>query len=76
MITFPYLCPRCNQGPDLHRIRVEGLEGIIYVCHECDATWFSEAAITSECHQDYSAVLAERGLDPITAKQTIIDQPS
>jgi transposase-like protein len=73
-MTFPYLCPRCNQGPDLHRIRVEGLNEIIYVCHECDATWFSEDAITSKRHMDYTAVLAELGLDPITAKQTVVDQ--
>ena len=74
MITFPYLCPRCKQGPDLHRIKVEGLDEIIYVCYECDATWFSEDAITCECHQDLNAVLAQHGLDALTAKQTVLDK--
>ncbi len=74
MITFPYLCPRCKQGPDLHRIRVEGLDGIIYVCYECDATWFSEDVIVSESPQDFNAVLVRHGLDPVTAKQTVLDK--
>jgi hypothetical protein len=73
MKSFPIICPRCKQGPDLHRVRVMGLNDLIFVCHECDATWLSSESIGQVRALDFEKYLREQGLDPILAKQEILD---
>ena len=73
MMKFPAMCPRCKQGPDLHRVRIAGLVDIIFVCHECDATWLTIEAIGNCPPHVFETYLRENGLDPISVTQEILD---
>jgi transposase-like protein len=63
-MKFPALCPRCKQGPDLHRITIEEIPHPIFVCYECDATYEKEEDIRAIRFRDYSQWATEKGLDP------------
>lgn len=40
------LCPRCEQG-DIAKTQIKNAGKEIYVCEECEATWFSKEAISA-----------------------------
>jgi transposase-like protein len=65
-MTFPTLCPRCQQGPDLHRVRVPEIDRVLFICHECDATFASETDIAQNRFADLSQYLSRFGLTPMT----------
>ena len=37
-------CPECGQGW-IEQVRVKATDEILYVCEECDATWFKQEHI-------------------------------
>jgi hypothetical protein len=75
MNTYPMVCPRCGQGPDLHKVRVAGIDEPLFVCFECDATWLDENTIGQFGSTDFETYLRGRGVDPVTCEQVVIDSP-
>ncbi len=72
-MTFPQLCPRCEQGPDLHRVRVPELARILFICFECDAVFDSEQDILRRRLFNLSSYLEPHGLTPMTITEEILD---
>ena len=64
-MKFPALCPRCEQGHDLHRVYIEGIPQPVFVCHECDATYEKEEDISESLFEDFSRWAEAKGLDPV-----------
>lgn len=58
------LCPRCEQG-DIAVAQIKKTGKDIYVCHECEATWFSLADIGAKPFVDFGAYMEELGLLPL-----------
>ncbi|SEI21312.1 hypothetical protein SAMN05216581_4449 [Pseudomonas asplenii] len=58
------ICPRCEQG-DIYNVRVRATGEHLYLCRECDATWFSVEKIGVEKFFDYGAYMEECGLEPL-----------
>jgi transposase-like protein len=56
-MTFPLVCPRCRQGPDVHRVWIPELSRTLFVCHECDAVYESEGDIAERRFSDLSSYL-------------------
>lgn len=73
MTKFPIKCPRCQQGRDLHAVRVKGIDETIFVCHECDATWTSVEAIGTLPVVDFETYLRKKNIDPIFSQIKVID---
>ncbi|MBK3918647.1 hypothetical protein GFL03_15325 [Pseudomonas stutzeri] len=65
------LCPRCAQG-DICKARIKSSEKILYVCQECEATWFSPEAIGVETFVDYGAYMEELGLPPLWSSLVVL----
>ena len=57
------LCPRCEQGY-IAVAQIKKNEEYIYVCQECDATWFSSADIGVKQFVDFETYMLELGLLP------------
>jgi ribosomal protein L37AE/L43A len=58
------LCPRCQQG-DVVKATVKKLGKGIFVCQECEATWFSIDDIGTKPFIDFGSYMRENGLRPV-----------
>lgn len=58
------LCPRCSQG-NIVSAEIKYTGKVIFVCQECEATWFSIEDIGSMQFQDFGAFMEEIGLSPL-----------
>lgn len=58
------LCPRCKQG-DIVEATVKAIEKDIYVCQECEATWFTPHEISVTSFVDFGTYMEEIGLSPL-----------
>lgn len=67
MSIYPTICPRCNQGPDIYKISVEGIAIPLFVCQECDAVWLVQEEIGKVMPEDFETFLKKRGVDPLAA---------
>ncbi|WP_423179314.1 zf-TFIIB domain-containing protein [Stenotrophomonas sp. CASM110] len=57
------ICPRCEQGEVLKaQVKARGVQ--IFVCDECDAVWFSFAAIGVSPFRDLERYLEEISVAP------------
>jgi hypothetical protein len=61
-MELPALCPRCRQGPDLHRILINGTATPVFVCFECDATYEKEEDIANLRFHDFDQWAEAKGL--------------
>ena len=58
------ICPRCGQGKVL-RATVRKTAKTLFVCEECDATWFSKSDIGKSEFCDLGTYLKQQGLSPL-----------
>ncbi len=58
------LCPRCEQG-DIVKVRVVGGEKCLYVCQECEASWFLFEDIGVKPFFDYGNYMESIGRKPL-----------
>ena len=72
MTNYPCICPRCEQGPCLNKSKIKGIDGVLFICSECDALWTNESAISKKPEHDFSTYLRSFGIDPITAMEEIL----
>lgn len=54
-------CPGCSQGWVVP-VKVPALNRDIFVCEECDTTWFSRAGIGTEKPVNFVTFMRENGL--------------
>jgi protein-arginine kinase activator protein McsA len=58
------LCPRCQQG-DIAIAEVKKTGKTIYICEECEATWFSKEDIGVSPFEDFGTYMEKLGLSPV-----------
>jgi hypothetical protein len=58
------LCPRCEQG-DIVKAKVKKTGKDVYVCTECEATWFSKKDVGLAPFVDFGTYMEENGLSPM-----------
>jgi transcription elongation factor Elf1 len=58
------LCPRCEQG-EVVEARIKKTAQIIYVCQECEATWFEKEKIGIEKFVDFGTYMEEHKMRPL-----------
>jgi hypothetical protein len=54
-------CPRCNQDW-IRKVRVDATNQTIFLCYECEATWFCEGSIEFATFIDLGDYLGRKGL--------------
>lgn len=66
-------CPRCEQDYIAHvRIKATGTE--LFLCPECDATWFGVEAIGVEPYFDYETYVKSLGLSTLWGELEILSE--
>lgn len=65
------LCPRCEQG-DICRAQIKSSGKLVYVCQECEATWFSAEAIGVDAFVDFGSYMEELGLPPLWSSLVLL----
>ena len=58
------LCPRCEQG-DIAKAQIKKTGKDVYVCQECEATWFTLNEIGVAPFVDFGTYMEEVGLSPL-----------
>ncbi len=58
------LCPRCQQG-EIVEARVRATGTSLFICQECEATWFSLDQIGIKKFVDFGAYLEAHDLPPL-----------
>jgi ribosomal protein L37AE/L43A len=58
------LCPRCAQG-DIAVAQIKKTGQDIYVCQECEATWFSSTDIGVMPFVDFGTYMEKLDLSPL-----------
>lgn len=58
------ICPRCKQG-DVIEARVRSTDALLFVCEECEATWFNRDAIGQGAFVDFGTYMEGVGLLPL-----------
>jgi hypothetical protein len=66
------LCPRCEQG-DIAKAQIRKTEQDIYVCRECEATWFALADIGVVPFVDFGTYMEQIELPPFWDELNIQD---
>jgi hypothetical protein len=69
-------CPRCGQGAVQHML-VRANRKHVFVCDECEATWFDAEKIAFPGHVDLGIYLRSLGLLPLWSELAPIElEPS
>lgn len=55
------ICPRCDGQGEIFRAQVSGLNIILYICDECDASWEDKENISKKTFVDLSTYLESKG---------------
>jgi len=58
------LCPKCEQG-DIATAKIKKTGKDIFVCKECEATWFAVKAIGVAPFVDFGTYMEGIGLSPL-----------
>jgi hypothetical protein len=67
------LCPRCEQG-DIAKAKIIKTEKEVFVCKECEATWFSASAIGVSPFLDFGTYMEGIGLSPLWDELSIEEE--
>ena len=67
------LCPRCEQG-DIVKARVISNDTRLFVCQECEASWFLYEDIGVKAFVDYGSYMEGLGLKPLWSELQIISE--
>ena len=59
------LCPRCDGEGELVKARIIKTGTTLYLCDECEATWFSIEDVGQTPFVDYGTYMEENGLRPL-----------
>lgn len=65
------LCPRCEQG-DVIEVRVKANGIHLFVCQECEASWFLFEKIGVEPFIDYGTYMEGLGLPPLWSELEVV----
>lgn len=65
------LCPRCKQG-DLVEARVKKTGQTLFICQECEATWFSKEEILNSPFIDFGSYMMKIGLQPLWDEVSVV----
>lgn len=65
-------CPRCDQG---FVVKVEVLKTgvVLFVCMECDATWFNKGDVGILAFFDFGTYMMEQGSPPLWSEVRVLD---
>lgn len=58
------LCPRCKQG-DIAKAMIRKTSQVIFICQECEATWFYPEEIKETGFVDFGTYMENIGLEPL-----------
>jgi Zn-finger nucleic acid-binding protein len=58
------LCPRCEQG-NLMKVTIRHTGAVLFVCPECEATWFNENDVDKKPFVDFGTYMESIGLQPL-----------
>lgn len=64
-------CPRCEQG-SVVKSKVGGTGVLLYVCEECEASWFNYKDIGGKAFFDYGGYMESLGLLPLWSELQVI----
>lgn len=67
------LCPRCEQG-DIVKAEIIADNTCLFVCQECEASWFLYEDIGVRAFFDYGAYMESLGLKPLWSELKIIPE--
>lgn len=67
------LCPRCEQG-DVVAAQIRRTGAALFVCKECEATWFAVDDIGQAPFVDFGTYMEELGLQPLW-DELIVSEP-
>ena len=65
------LCPRCEQG-DIVKVKIIANDNCLFVCQECEASWFLYEDIGINAFVDYGTYMESLGLKPLWSELEII----
>ena len=68
-------CQICEQGNVILAI-IKQLKQKIWLCDECEATWFKECNINSSDFIRYSVYMKSKDLPPLWDELELLDEPS
>ena len=66
-------CPRCEQG-EIVRAGILNTGKEVYVCKECEATWFSAREISISTFVDFGTYMEAMGLRPLWDELDVEDK--
>lgn len=66
------LCPRCEQG-DVVAAQIRRTDAVLFVCQECEATWFAKDEIGRAPFVDFGTYMEELGLQPLWDELIVSD---
>jgi len=66
-------CPRCDQGYVVQAIIVANNTSL-FVCQECEASWFSHADIGNKVSIDFGTYMEGLGLKPLWIELKVIPE--
>ncbi len=67
------LCPRCEQG-DIVKAKIIAYDTCLFVCQECEASWFLYEDIGVGAFFDYGTYMEGLGLKPLWSELQIIPE--
>lgn len=67
------LCPRCVQG-DVVKAKIIANGTCLFVCRECEASWFFCEDIGITAYVDYGTYMERLGLEPLWSELQIIPE--
>ena len=65
------LCPRCEQG-DIVKAKIKAGDTCLFVCQECEASWFLLEKIGVEAFFDYGTYMESLGLPPLWSELEVV----
>ena len=65
------LCPRCEQG-DICKAQIRLNGKIVFLCQECEATWFSAEAIGVDNFVDFGIYMEGLGFPPLWSSLIVL----
>lgn len=66
-------CPRCDQGFVI-KARIKANNEIIFLCEECDATWFKKDDVKAKGYLDYGTYMESIGLTELWEEIEVVDE--
>lgn len=60
---------RCDQGSV---VKVTGTGTILYVCQECEASWFTCEDVSVKCFMDYGVYMESIGISPLWSEVEVL----